>query len=47
MLPATLRDASAAGRLRTWSLLVREYLKYLAVWAGLSGPPAPPADTRR
>src|SRR5919107_3712573 len=36
MLPATLRDAGAAGRLRTWSLLLREYLKYLAVRAGLS-----------
>lgn len=46
MLPATLRDAEAAGRLRTWSLLLREYLKYLAVWAGLSGPAAGPLDTR-
>jgi uncharacterized SAM-binding protein YcdF (DUF218 family) len=46
MLPATLRDAGAAGRLRTWSLLLREYLKYLAVRAGLSGPAAMPLDTR-
>lgn len=46
VLPATLRDAGAAGRLRTWSLLVREYLKYLAVRAGLSGPAAGPVDTR-
>jgi uncharacterized SAM-binding protein YcdF (DUF218 family) len=46
MLPATLRDAGAAGRLRTWSLLLREYLKYLAVWAGFSGPAAMPLDTR-
>ena len=46
VLPATLRDAGAAGRLRTWSLLLREYLKYLAVWAGLSGPAAGPVDTR-
>jgi uncharacterized SAM-binding protein YcdF (DUF218 family) len=46
MLPATLRDAGAAGRLRTWSLLLREYLKYLAVWAGFSGPAALPLDTR-
>jgi uncharacterized SAM-binding protein YcdF (DUF218 family) len=43
MLPATLRDAGAAGRLRTWSLLVREYLKYLAVRAGLPGSVAPSA----
>ncbi|TDH62419.1 YdcF family protein [Dankookia rubra] len=46
MLPATLRDAGAAGRLRTWSLLLREYLKYLAVRAGLSGPAPGPLDTR-
>ena len=46
MLPATLRDAGAAGRLRTWSLLLREYLKYLAVRAGLPGPSAAPLDTR-
>ena len=46
MLPATLREAGAAGRLRTWSLLLREYLKYLAVWAGFSGPAAMPLDTR-
>ncbi len=46
MLPATLRDSGAAGRLRTWSLLLREYLKYLAVWAGLTGPAARPPDTR-
>jgi uncharacterized SAM-binding protein YcdF (DUF218 family) len=46
MLPATLRDAGAAGRLRTWSLLLREYLKYLAVWAGFSGPAAMPLDAR-
>lgn len=46
MLPATLREAGAAGRLRTWSLLLREYLKYLAVWAGLPGPPARPLDAR-
>ena len=42
MLPAALRDAGAAGRLRTWSLLGREYLKYLAVRAGI-GAPDPPA----
>ena len=46
MLPATLRDAGAAGRLRTWSLLLREYLKYLAVRAGLSGPDAMAVDAR-
>jgi len=46
MLPATLRDAGAAGRLRTWSLLLREYLKYLAVWAGFSGPAAMPLDAQ-
>ena len=46
MLPATLREAGAAGRLRTWSLLLREYLKYLAVWAGFPGPAAMPLDTR-
>lgn len=45
--PAPLREAGAAGRLRTWSLLGREYLKYLAVLAGLSGPMASPADARR
>jgi uncharacterized SAM-binding protein YcdF (DUF218 family) len=47
VMPAPLRDADAAGRLRTWSLLLREYLKYLAARAGLSDPAAPPADTRR
>ncbi|MFC7477189.1 YdcF family protein [Dankookia sp. GCM10030260] len=41
MLPATLREAGAAGRLRTWSLLLREYLKYLAVRVGLPAPAAP------
>jgi uncharacterized SAM-binding protein YcdF (DUF218 family) len=46
MLPATLRDAGAAGRLRTWSLLLREYLKYLAVRAGFPGPAAMPLDVR-
>jgi uncharacterized SAM-binding protein YcdF (DUF218 family) len=46
VMPAPLRDAGAAGRLRTWSLLGREYLKYLAVRAGLSGPAAPPAESR-
>ena len=46
MLPATLRDAGAAGRLRTWSLLLREYLKYLAVWAGVAGPAARPPDAK-
>ncbi|TCZ56010.1 YdcF family protein [Roseicella aquatilis] len=44
LLPATLRQAEAATRLRTWSLLGREYLKYLAVWAGLVAPAPPPAD---
>ncbi len=43
VLPATLREAGAAGRLRTWSLLLREYLKYLAVRAGLPGSVAPSA----
>jgi len=46
MLPATLRDAGAAGRLRTWSLRLREYLKYLAVWAGVAGPAARPPDAK-
>ncbi|MBK1658006.1 YdcF family protein [Paracraurococcus ruber] len=45
--PAPLRDAGAAARLRTWSLLGREYLKWLAVLAGLPGPAAPPVDARR
>lgn len=45
--PATLRDAGAAGRLRTWLLLLREYLKWLAVLAGLPGPAPPSPDARR
>lgn len=46
VVPAPLREAGAAGRLRTWSLLGREYLKWLAVLAGLSGPAAPPLDAQ-
>ncbi|MDO9708943.1 YdcF family protein [Paracraurococcus lichenis] len=45
--PAPLRQAGAAGRLRTWSLLLREYVKYLAALAGFTGPAAPPADGPR
>lgn len=44
MLPAALREAGAAGRLRTWSLLGREYLKYLAVWSGIGSPDPPRLD---
>ena len=47
VIPAPLREAGAAGRLRTWSLLLREYVKYLAVRAGLPGPAAPALDPRR
>lgn len=36
VVPAPLRDAAAAGRQRTWSLLVGEYLKLLGAWAGLA-----------
>jgi hypothetical protein len=43
MLPAGLRQAEAALQWRTWSLLGREYLKYLAVWAGLAAPAMGPA----
>jgi uncharacterized SAM-binding protein YcdF (DUF218 family) len=46
MLPAPLREAGAAGRLHTWSLLGREYLKYLAVRAGFTGPASRPLDAR-
>ncbi|RAI57701.1 YdcF family protein [Roseicella frigidaeris] len=46
LLPAPLREAGAAGRLHTWSLLGREYLKYLAVRAGLTGPAAGALDAR-
>ena len=46
LVPAPLREAGAAGRLHTWSLLGREYLKYLAVRAGLTGPAARALDAR-
>jgi uncharacterized SAM-binding protein YcdF (DUF218 family) len=36
VLPARLRDAAAAGRQRTWSLLAGEYLKLLAAGAGIT-----------
>ena len=35
VVPARLRDPAAGGRPRTWLLLVGEYLKFLAAWAGL------------
>jgi uncharacterized SAM-binding protein YcdF (DUF218 family) len=35
VVPARLRQAGALGELRTWSLLVGEYLKLLLAWTGL------------
>jgi uncharacterized SAM-binding protein YcdF (DUF218 family) len=51
VVPPRLRQAGAVGELRTWSLLVGEYLKLLLAWTGLptafgplaSGPMAGPA----
>jgi uncharacterized SAM-binding protein YcdF (DUF218 family) len=52
VVPAPLRDAAAAGRARTWSLLAGEYLKLLGALIGLASPadrpgwaPAPPLGT--
>jgi len=44
VLPARLRGAGAAARLRTWSLLLGEYLKWLGAAAGLSSPAAALTD---
>lgn len=38
VMPARLRDAGAASRLRTWSLLFGEYLKWIGAAAGLASP---------
>lgn len=50
VMPARLRDAGAAGRLRTWSLLAGEYLKLIGATVGLASPaggaPNPPAEPR-
>ncbi len=35
VVPPRLRQAGALGELRTWSLLVGEYLKLLLAWTGL------------
>lgn len=43
VVPARLRDAAAAGRQRTWSLLVGEYLKLIGAALGASRLDAPPA----
>jgi uncharacterized SAM-binding protein YcdF (DUF218 family) len=41
VLPARLREPGAVATVRTWSLLLGEYLKYLGAALGLS-PPEPP-----
>lgn len=43
VMPAPLRDAAAAGRARTWSLLAGEYLKLIAAMFGLAPLDAPAA----
>jgi len=44
--PASLRGSEAAGRSRTWTLLLGEYLKYLGAWLRLSQLLAPPQEAR-
>ena len=42
VVPARLRNPGAMARLRTWSLLVGEYLKLLGAALGLAPRPVPP-----
>jgi uncharacterized SAM-binding protein YcdF (DUF218 family) len=43
VVPAPLRDAAAAGRSRTWSLLAGEYAKLIGAAIGLRRAETPPA----